>query len=158
MLTHGWCKISTQKQVKTHFLFFVFESPLWRILFQGNSRRSKTFLCNWPTITWIGSICIKQISELNNYFTKKDFKVAIKSCTQIVGKGRLYSWTSFIYKYKMLCSFIKGASGGCFVLINKCCYQQSTFTHNPDPRQSNLKRIEKFGNFIESTCWSFWST
>ena len=26
--------------------------------------------------------------------------------------------------------FIKGVSGGCFVLINKQCYPQSAFTHN----------------------------
>ena len=31
--------------------------------------------------------------------------------------GRLYSQTSFIYKYKMLCGYIKGVSGGRFVLI-----------------------------------------
>ena len=34
--------------------------------------------------------------------------------TQIVGKGRLYSWMSFIYMYKTLRGFIKGVSGGIF--------------------------------------------
>ena len=33
------------------------------------------------------------------------------------GLGRLYSQMSFLYKYKMLHGFIKGVSGGCFVLI-----------------------------------------
>ena len=40
-------------------------------------------------------------------------------CTQIVGKCGLYSQTSFIYKYETLRGFIKGVSGGCFVLENK---------------------------------------
>ena len=39
--------------------------------------------------------------------------------TRIVGKGGLYSQMSFIYKHETLCGFIKGVSGGCFVLINK---------------------------------------
>ena len=39
--------------------------------------------------------------------------------TRIVGKGGLYSQTSFFNKYEMLHGFIKGVSGGCFVLINK---------------------------------------
>ena len=45
--------------------------------------------------------------------------------TQVVGKGGLYSQISFIYKYKTLGGFIKGVSGGCFVLLNKLCYPQS---------------------------------
>ena len=39
--------------------------------------------------------------------------------TWIVDKGRLCSQISFIYKYETLHGFIKGVSGGCFVLINK---------------------------------------
>jgi len=35
--------------------------------------------------------------------------------TRIMGKGRLYSKTFFY----LLLGFIKGVSGGCFVLINK---------------------------------------
>ena len=38
---------------------------------------------------------------------------------------------SFIYKYKTPHGFIKGVSGGYFVLINKWGYPQSAFTHNP---------------------------
>ena len=47
--------------------------------------------------------------------------------------GRLYSQMSFIYKYKTLRGFIKGVSGGCFVLIKKWCYVQSAFMYNPGP-------------------------
>ena len=36
-----------------------------------------------------------------------------------MGKGRLYSQMSFIYKYETLGCFMKGVSGGCFLLINK---------------------------------------
>ena len=32
-----------------------------------------------------------------------------------------------------MCGFIKGVSGGCFELINKWCYPQTTFTHNQGP-------------------------
>ena len=44
--------------------------------------------------------------------------------TRIVGKcglwvRRIVLTISFIYKYKTLHGFIKGVSGGCFVLINK---------------------------------------
>ena len=35
-----------------------------------------------------------------------------------MGKVKLYSRMSFICKYETLCSFIKGVSGGCFILIN----------------------------------------
>ena len=35
----------------------------------------------------------------------------------------------------MFHGFIKGESGGCFVLKNKLCYPQSAFTHNPGPTQ-----------------------
>ena len=31
------------------------------------------------------------------------------------------------------CMFQKGVSGGCFVLVNKCHYPQTTFTHNLGP-------------------------
>ena len=53
--------------------------------------------------------------------------------TRIVGKGRLYSQMSFIYKYETLHGIIKGVSDRCFVLLNKWCYPQSAFTHNPGP-------------------------
>ena len=42
-----------------------------------------------------------------------------------MGKGRLYSKLSFIYKSETLCGLIKGVSGGCFVLI------KNDVTHNP---------------------------
>ena len=42
-----------------------------------------------------------------------------KRWTRIVGKGGLYLQMSFIYKYKTLHGFIKGVSGGRFILINK---------------------------------------
>ena len=45
--------------------------------------------------------------------------------TRIVGKGGLHPRMSLIYKYETLCGFIKGVSGGCFVLLNKSCYPQS---------------------------------
>ena len=49
---------------------------------------------------------------------------------------------SFIYKYETLHGFIKGVSGGCFVLINKRRYMQSAFTYNPGPTyQIMLKRV-----------------
>ena len=39
--------------------------------------------------------------------------------TWIVGKGRFYSQTSFIYKNETLRGFIKGVSCECFLLTNK---------------------------------------
>ena len=35
------------------------------------------------------------------------------------GYGGLYSSTSIIFKYEMLRGFIKGVSGGCFILVKK---------------------------------------
>ena len=46
--------------------------------------------------------------------------------TRIVGKGGLYSRMSLIYKYETLHGFKNGVSGGCYVLIIKWCYPQST--------------------------------
>ena len=37
------------------------------------------------------------------------------------------------HKYLTLHGFIKRLSGRYFVLINKWCYPQSAFTHNPGP-------------------------
>ena len=42
-----------------------------------------------------------------------------------MGRGGLYTQTSFIYKYKTLSGFIKGVSSGCFVLI------KNDVTQNP---------------------------
>ena len=60
--------------------------------------------------------------KLNKSFpssSSTDAATIFEGRTWIVGKGRLYSQTSFIYENEMLRCFIKGVSGGCFVLINK---------------------------------------
>ena len=66
---------------------------------------------------------------------------------------------SFIYKNKLSCGFIKGVSGGCFVLINKLCYPQSGSGNNfvevilvifvhffPITSAKNLQQFFKTGN------------
>ena len=45
----------------------------------------------------------------------------------------------------MLCSFIKGVSGGCVVHINKWCYPQSALTHNLGPTSRSKSHEEKAG-------------
>ena len=60
---------------------------------------------------------------------------------------------SFIYKYKLVCGFIKGVSGGCFVLLNKWCYPQSPFTHNlglTNKLRNDFKNSPKWQTFSES--------
>ena len=59
---------------------------------------------------------------------------------------------SFIYKYKTLHGFIKGVSGGFFVLINKWCYPQSAFIHNLGP----TIYFSILANSDLSYCQPFW--
>ena len=65
----------------------------------------------------------------------------MKCRTRIVGKGGLHPRMSLIYKYETLCGFIKGVSGGCFVLIDKLCYLQSDFTHNLGPTKITRQEL-----------------
>ena len=55
---------------------------------------------------------------------------------------------SFIYKYETSRGFIKGVSGGCFVLINKLFYPQSAFTHNPGPTTNFDTGFEELIEFV----------
>ena len=72
--------------------------------------------------------------------------------TRIVGKGRLYSQTSFIFKFEMSYGFVKGVSGGCSVLLNKLCYPQSAFTHNPGPTVFSIW-LKELGNIKFADDW-----
>ena len=87
--------------------------------------------CYHSSFCWLGH------SKMSFYYphpmNRAGGNILLVGRTHIVGKGGLYSRMSFIYKYKMSRGFIKGVSGGCFILIHKWCYPQSAFTQNPGP-------------------------